>query len=61
MDFHPLTELIDWVNDREYESIAQMRGNLSLAAVSDPTAYERANDLKVLRSYALADSPRFPA
>jgi dihydroorotate dehydrogenase (fumarate) len=54
-----LAELTEWVNDREYESIDQMRGSMSLATVPDPTAYERANYLKVLRSYSLSDATRF--
>jgi dihydroorotate dehydrogenase (fumarate) len=54
-----LAELTEWVNEHEYESIEQMRGSMSLATVPDPTAYVRANYLKVLRSYSLSDATRF--
>lgn len=42
-----------WMEEHEYESIRQMRGSMSSAAVAEPAAFERANYLKVLRSYAL--------
>jgi dihydroorotate dehydrogenase (fumarate) len=48
-----LTVLIDglrhWMEEHEYESIAQMRGALSLANCPDPAAFERANYLKTLQ------------
>jgi dihydroorotate dehydrogenase (fumarate) len=42
-----------WLEEREYESVAQLRGSMSLRAVADPGAYVRANYLKVLRAQAL--------
>jgi len=50
--------LLAWMEAHEYESIAQMRGSMSQRAVAEPAAFERANYLKVLRSYALRTSPR---
>lgn len=48
-----LTALIDglryWMEEHEYESVAQMRGALSLANCPDPAAFERANYLKTLQ------------
>lgn len=41
----------DWMERHEYESIAQMRGSLNVAAVPEPGAFERANYIKVLGSY----------
>ena len=41
-----------WMAEREYDSVDQLRGSFSQAAVGDPAAYERANYLKTLRSYA---------
>jgi len=41
-----------WMEDREYESVDQMRGSVGQHAVSDPAAYERGNYLRTLRSYA---------
>lgn len=38
-----------WMVEKEYESVAQMRGALSLQNCPDPSAFERANYLKVLQ------------
>jgi dihydroorotate dehydrogenase (fumarate) len=38
-----------WMEEHEYESVAQMRGALSLANCPDPAAFERANYLKTLQ------------
>jgi dihydroorotate dehydrogenase (fumarate) len=40
------------MEEHEYESIQQMQGSMSRQAVADPTAFSRANYLKVLSSYA---------
>jgi dihydroorotate dehydrogenase (fumarate) len=45
-------DLLQWMEENEYESIRQMQGSMSQLSVSDPEAYERANYMKVLRSYA---------
>ncbi|HEY5011984.1 MAG TPA: dihydroorotate dehydrogenase-like protein, partial [Acidimicrobiia bacterium] len=44
-------ELRSWMSEREYESVAQMRGSASRTNVEDPSAYERANYMKTLRSW----------
>ncbi len=44
--------LLAWMEEHEYESIQQMQGSMSHRSVADPTAFERANYLRVLRSYA---------
>jgi dihydroorotate dehydrogenase (fumarate) len=46
-----LGDLNDWMEEHEYESIAQMRGSMSQGAVADPSAFERANYMKVLNSF----------
>jgi dihydroorotate dehydrogenase (fumarate) len=46
-----LADLKRWLAEHEYTSIRQMQGCLSLANVPDPAAFERANYLRVLRSY----------
>jgi dihydroorotate dehydrogenase (fumarate) len=46
-----LEELTQWLDEHEYPSIAHMRGSMSQRALDDPGAYERANYMKVLRSY----------
>ena len=37
----------------EYASIRQMQGSMSYRSVTDPTAFERANYMRVLSSYVL--------
>lgn len=46
-------DMLDWMEDREYESILQMRGSMSSQNVAEPAAFERANYMKVLSSYTL--------
>ncbi|MBK8104805.1 MAG: dihydroorotate dehydrogenase-like protein [Betaproteobacteria bacterium] len=40
-----------WLSDREYSSVAQMKGSLSQQACPDPDAFERANYMRALQSY----------
>ena len=48
-----LTEVREWLDKHEYESIQQMQGSLSQQSVPHPATYERANYVKVLSSYAM--------
>jgi dihydroorotate dehydrogenase (fumarate) len=48
-----LAELLIWLGDHEYDSIRQMQGSMSRNAVPQPQAFERANYMKVLSSYAM--------
>jgi dihydroorotate dehydrogenase (fumarate) len=48
-----ITELLIWMAEHEYDSIEQMRGSMSRNAVPQPSAFERANYMKVLGSYAM--------
>ena len=41
-----------WMEEYEYESVRQMQGSMSQRSIGDPTAFERANYMKVLRSFA---------
>lgn len=50
---HVLSEMNRWLDEHEYISIQQMCGSMSHGAVSDPTAFERGNYMKVLSSYTL--------
>jgi dihydroorotate dehydrogenase (fumarate) len=45
------TNLKAWMEEKEYESIEQMRGSMSYMNVDDPAKFERANYMKVLNSY----------
>jgi dihydroorotate dehydrogenase (fumarate) len=47
------TELLVWMGEHEYDSIKQMQGSMSRNAVPQPQAFERANYMKVLRSYSM--------
>ncbi|MCL4870495.1 MAG: dihydroorotate dehydrogenase-like protein [Anaerolineae bacterium] len=41
-----------WLTEREYESLEQLRGSLSQMNCAEPAAFERANYMRVLSSYA---------
>jgi dihydroorotate dehydrogenase (fumarate) len=43
-----------WMSEREYVSVAQLKGSLSQQACPDPDAFERANYMKALKSYTSA-------
>ena len=45
-------ELRAWMESHEYESVAQPRGSASQAHAANPSAFERANYMKTLRSWA---------
>jgi dihydroorotate dehydrogenase (fumarate) len=47
------TELLVWMGEHEYDSIKQMQGSMSRNSVPQPSAFERANYVKVLSSYAM--------
>lgn len=46
-----LHSLVRWMEEHEYESVAQMQGSMSQLKVADPAAFERANYVKVLQSW----------
>jgi dihydroorotate dehydrogenase (fumarate) len=48
-----LSALNNWLDEHEFESVAEMCGSMSYNAVPDPTAYERGNYMKVLGSYTM--------
>lgn len=48
-------EIENWMDEKEYASIDQMKGAMSSSSVADPTAFERANYLRILQSYKLED------
>ncbi|MDH3286029.1 MAG: dihydroorotate dehydrogenase-like protein [Acidobacteriota bacterium] len=49
------SEMREWMADRDYKSVGQMQGSMSQRAVTEPAAFERANYMKVLRSYSVRD------
>jgi dihydroorotate dehydrogenase (fumarate) len=44
-------DLARWLEVHEYESLAQMRGSMSLLRCDNPKMYERANYMKILQSW----------
>ncbi len=40
-----------WMEEKEYESVEQMKGSMSQKSVAEPAAFERANYMKMLQSY----------
>ena len=48
-----LADLKAWMEEHEYESVRQMQGSMSRRSVADPSAFSRANYMKVLSSYSL--------
>jgi dihydroorotate dehydrogenase (fumarate) len=46
-----LARMDQWMLEHEYVSVAQMKGSMSQKSVADPSAYERANYMKVLQGY----------
>ena len=44
-------EMLDWMEEHEYESVRQMQGSMSRRSAANPEAFERANYIKVLSSY----------
>ncbi|MDQ1490460.1 MAG: hypothetical protein QOJ23_2974 [Actinomycetota bacterium] len=45
-------DLRAWMAAHDYESVAQLRGSVSQATTSDPAAFERANYVRTLHSWA---------
>jgi dihydroorotate dehydrogenase (fumarate) len=45
-------ELAQWLDEHEYDSLQQMRGNMSLLRCDDPSAYERANYASILQTWS---------
>ncbi len=44
--------LLAWMAEREYESVGQLRGSVSHRTAEDPRAFERANYVRTLKSWA---------
>jgi len=48
-----LRDLERWLIDHEYESVQQLIGSMSHRSVAAPAAFERANYMRVLQSFAM--------
>jgi dihydroorotate dehydrogenase (fumarate) len=47
-----LREMMLWLEEREYLSIEELHGSLSQVNIAAPAAFERANYIQIVRSYA---------
>jgi dihydroorotate dehydrogenase (fumarate) len=50
-----LRGMLQWMEDHEYSSLDVMRGSMSQRSCPEPAAFERANYIRVLDSYKVAD------
>jgi len=46
-----INEMVQWMEEHEYDSLNTMRGSMSYVNIADPAQFERANYMKVLHSY----------
>ncbi len=44
-------EMVEWLEEHEYESVSQLKGSLSQKNCADPAAFERAQYMKALCSH----------
>ena len=51
---HVLHSFNEWLDEHEYTSVRQMIGSMAQRNVAEPSAFERANYLKVLGSYTMS-------
>jgi len=47
-----ITGVSEWMIEREYESVEQLKGSMSQTSGPDPAAFERGNYMRALVSYA---------
>ena len=47
-----LSDMQAWMTEKEYESVAQLKGSMSQKSCVEPAAFERANYMKALNTYA---------
>lgn len=50
-------DLAAWMEQREYESIAQLKGSLSQKNCEDPSEFERAQYMRAISSYRVKSDP----
>ncbi len=46
-------DMIDWLEEHEYESVSQLKGSLSQKNCPEPAAFERAQYMKAITGFAL--------
>ena len=55
-----LSNMSTWMEEHDYETVEMMQGSMSQKSVEHPTAFERANYMRVLSSYTVPTSSRRP-
>ena len=51
-------DLVRWLEEHEYDSLAQARGSMNLVGCPDPAAYERANYMMILQGWTGSHASR---
>lgn len=46
-----LKDLVEWMEEKEYVSIEQMKGSISLQHTTNPAAFQRGNYMRILTDY----------
>jgi dihydroorotate dehydrogenase (fumarate) len=49
-------EILEWLEEHEYESVEQIKGIMSQKNCPDPGAFERAQYMRALETYPAADA-----
>ena len=49
---HIIDEMSRWMEEKEYESVEQLKGSMSQEKCSNPAAFERGNYVKLLKSFS---------
>jgi len=52
---HIEKEMIQWMEEKEYNSVDELKGAMSSASVADPSSFERANYIKILQGFKMED------
>ncbi|HUK46262.1 MAG TPA: dihydroorotate dehydrogenase-like protein [Terriglobales bacterium] len=53
-------ELVEWMQEHEYESVDQMQGSMSQLRCADPTAFERAQYMRAVKDSTYIQRPPVP-
>ena len=50
-----LSDMVAWMEEHQYESVEQLKGSMSHRSCPEPAAFERANYIRVLDSFKVAE------
>ena len=54
-------EVVEWMEEHEYESVEQMRGSMSQLRCADTSAFERAQYMRAVKDAGFIQRSQFPA